>query len=232
MPVPGWGKGALHLLLRAFEFWLALALLCAAAGALNPSRQISQYAHTAWRIQDGDFSGTPHAITQTKDGYLWIGTETGLVRFDGVRFVPWVAPAGKHLPSRKISSLLGANDGSLWIGTFRGLAHWKDGSLSTIPTSQASSSRFCRIHKARSGSFGPECKIRKAGCAGSPIQAQCAATVRRMEFPSRTLRQSPAIHRVIYGSAARLASVNGILSPRKPRLIFPRNWNELKASKE
>jgi len=133
MPVPGWGKGALHLLLRAFEFWLALALLCAAARALDPSRQISQYAHTAWRIQDGDFSGAPHAITQTKDGYLWIGTETGLLRFDGVRFVPWVAPAGKHLPSRKISSLLGANDGSLWIGTFRGVSHWKDGSLLDYP---------------------------------------------------------------------------------------------------
>ena len=133
MPVPGWGKGALHLLLRAFEFWLALALLGAAAGALDPTRQISQYAHTAWRIQDGDLSGSPHAITQTKDGYLWIGTETGLLRFDGVRFVPWAAPAGKHLPSRKIASLLGANDGSLWIGTFRGLAHWKDGSLLDYP---------------------------------------------------------------------------------------------------
>ena len=133
MPVPGWGKGALRLLLRAFEFCLTLALLCATAGALDPSHQISQYAHTAWRIQDGDFSGTPHAIAQTADGYLWIGTETGLLRFDGVRFVPWAAPAGKHLPSRKISSLLGANDGSLWIGTFRGLAHWKDGNLLDYP---------------------------------------------------------------------------------------------------
>ena len=107
----------LHLLLRALALCLCVVLLRAAVTGLDPSRQISQYAHTAWRIQDGDFSGTPHAITQTTDGYLWIGTEAGLVRFDGVRFVPWAAPAGKHLPSRKISSLLGANDGSLWIGT-------------------------------------------------------------------------------------------------------------------
>ncbi len=136
MPAVSWARGELHLLLRALEFWLALVLLSAAAAALDPSRQISQYGHTAWRIQDGDLSGAPHAITQTKDGYLWIGTETGLVRFDGVRFAPWVPPAGKRLPSRKISSLMSANDGSLWIGTGRGLAHWKDRNLVDYPTAQ------------------------------------------------------------------------------------------------
>lgn len=94
------------------------------ARALDPNRRISQYAHTAWRIQDGFFSGTPQAISQTKDGYLWIGTEGGLVRFDGVRFVPWSAPNGKQLPTTRIHSLLGASDGSLWIGTTRGLANW------------------------------------------------------------------------------------------------------------
>jgi len=46
--------------------------------AVDPSRHISQYGHTAWRIQDGVFSGTPHAITQTTDGYLWIGSGMGL----------------------------------------------------------------------------------------------------------------------------------------------------------
>ena len=39
-------------------------------------------------IQDGIFNGTPVAIAQTQDGYIWIGTQAGLVRFDGVRFVP------------------------------------------------------------------------------------------------------------------------------------------------
>jgi len=107
------------LLVCSFAFFFA-----ASSGALDPNRQISQYAHTAWRIQDGFFSGTPQAITQTTDGYLWIGTEGGLVRFDGVRFVPWTAPDGKPLPSTRIHSLLGASDGSLWIGTSRGLANW------------------------------------------------------------------------------------------------------------
>jgi len=96
--------------------------------AVDPSSRISQYAHTAWKIQDGAFSGTPNAIAQTADGYLWIGTQNGLVRFDGVRFVPWTFPDGKVLPSPTINFLLADRDGSLWIGTAQGLAHWKSNS--------------------------------------------------------------------------------------------------------
>jgi ligand-binding sensor domain-containing protein len=99
--------------------------------AVDPSRHISQYAHTTWRIQDGVFSGAPHAITQTTDGYLWIGTEAGLLRFDGVRFVPWTSPDGTHLPSSYVSSLLGARDGSLWIGMEGGLSHWDNQHLTS-----------------------------------------------------------------------------------------------------
>jgi PAS domain S-box-containing protein len=97
--------------------------------ALDPSRQLSQYGHTAWRIEDGAFAGTPNAIAQTPDGYLWIGTQAGLTRFDGVRFVSWRPPAGTQLPSSRIISLLGARDGSLWIGTAMGLVRWQNGNL-------------------------------------------------------------------------------------------------------
>ena len=114
-----------------------LILLTNFANALDPNRRISQYTHTAWRIQDGFFTGTPQAIAQTRDGYLWIGTEGGLVRFDGVRFVPWTAPSGEQLPSTRIHSLLGASDGSLWIGTSRGLANWKNRNLVNISASPA-----------------------------------------------------------------------------------------------
>jgi ligand-binding sensor domain-containing protein len=57
-----------------------------------------------------------HEITQTKDGYLWIGTLTRPLRFDGVRFVPWKPAGGNKLSSARITALLGASDGSLWIG--------------------------------------------------------------------------------------------------------------------
>ena len=86
--------------------------------------------HTAWRIEDGVFAGAPNVMAQTTDGYLWIGTQAGLTRFDGVRFVSWRPPEGKELPSSRINSLLGARDGSLWIGTAMGLARVvRDGKL-------------------------------------------------------------------------------------------------------
>src|SRR6202142_1437319 len=122
----GTKPGTPIMLLFCFVFFL---FTISPMGALDPSRQLSQYGHTAWRIEDGVFAGSPNAITQTTDGYLWIGTQAGLTRFDGVRFVSWRPPEGKALPSSRINSLFGARDGSLWIGTSRGLARWRDGEL-------------------------------------------------------------------------------------------------------
>src|SRR6187549_3307314 len=102
---------------------------CTCAFALDPSLDISQYAHTAWRVRDGFANGSIYSIAQTPDGYLWLGTEFGLLRFDGVRAVAWDPPTGQHLPSSDIRSVQGARDGRLWIGTFSGLASWKDGKL-------------------------------------------------------------------------------------------------------
>jgi signal transduction histidine kinase/ligand-binding sensor domain-containing protein len=91
--------------------------------ALDPTSQISQYGHTVWRVQDGYFGGRALHIAQTTDGYIWVGTDAGLYKFDGVRFVRWSARSGEDLPSPRIMELLGARDGSLWIGTDAGLAH-------------------------------------------------------------------------------------------------------------
>src|ERR1700760_2362694 len=101
--------------------------------ALNPARDLSQYAHSAWRTQDGVFGGIPTAMTQTTDGYLWIGTNLGLIRFDGIRFVPWTPPQGARLLDPRIFSLFGASDGSLWIGTGYSVAHWSQGRLVNYP---------------------------------------------------------------------------------------------------
>jgi signal transduction histidine kinase/ligand-binding sensor domain-containing protein len=97
--------------------------------ALDPALDVSQYAHTAWRIRDGFAKGSILSIAQTPDGYLWVGTAFGLSRFDGVRNVPWEPPPNQHLPSTVISRLVAARDGTLWIGTFNGLASWKNGKL-------------------------------------------------------------------------------------------------------
>ena len=115
---------------------VGLAVLLASsvcAIALDPSLDISQYAHTAWTVRDGFAKGPIHSIAQTPDGYLWLGTEAGLLRFDGVRAVPWQPPAGGHLPSNIVKKLLVSRDGTLWIGAGKGLASWKDGKLSQYP---------------------------------------------------------------------------------------------------
>jgi len=94
---------------------------------------LSQLEHSTWRLQDGVFTGAPRGIAQTKDGYLWIGTVRGLVRFDGVRFVSWKPTENQTLGTSPIRSLLAARDGSLWIGTTTGLAHWTNGQLIRYP---------------------------------------------------------------------------------------------------
>src|SRR6266404_4447249 len=106
---------------------------CPPALALNPSLDVSQYAHTAWKIRDGFTKGQITSIAQTPDGYLWLGTEFGLLRFDGVRNVPWQPPTGQQLSSSFICSLLASRDGTLWIGTLKGLASWRDGKLTQYP---------------------------------------------------------------------------------------------------
>jgi signal transduction histidine kinase/ligand-binding sensor domain-containing protein len=109
---------------------VAVTLLPAsAATALDPSLEVSQYAHTSWTVRGGFSLGAVFAMAQTPDGYLWLGSEFGLFRFDGVNFVRWQPPDGEQLPARNISSLLAARDLTLWIGTFAGLASWHDGRL-------------------------------------------------------------------------------------------------------
>jgi ligand-binding sensor domain-containing protein len=113
---------------------MGIALVCGpSASALDPAFDVNQYAHTAWLFREGFAQGRVTAIAQTPDGYLWLGTEFGLLRFDGVRSAPWHPPGNEHLPNSWIRSLLAARDGTLWIGTLKGLASWMDGTLTQYP---------------------------------------------------------------------------------------------------
>jgi len=136
---------------RKFRTCLVFALIsvvllcCSPLRALDSNLRLSQYGHTAWRVREGYFSGPLFAIAQTKDGQLWIGGASGLLRFDGVHFSP--PPETMNLPDFRIYSLLGASDGSLWIGTGRGLARWKEGKL----TIYAKNGRFAALIEDRYG---------------------------------------------------------------------------------
>jgi signal transduction histidine kinase/ligand-binding sensor domain-containing protein len=113
---------------KARRLLAGMLLAGSCAWALNPALDVGQYAHMSWRPK-----GSISAIAQTPDGYLWLGTEFGLLRFDGVRMVPWQPPADQQLASSHISKLLASHDGSLWIGTRKGLAKWKGGKLTQYP---------------------------------------------------------------------------------------------------
>lgn len=121
------------------------------AWSVDPATHITQYLHTAWRIQDGFFTSAPTAISQTADGYLWIGTANGLFRFDGVRFISWTDIAHQQqLATAEVSSLLGARDGSLWIGAGYSLFRWKANTLSQYSTQD---SFVARMIETREGTI-------------------------------------------------------------------------------
>ena len=104
------------------------------AGALlglNPHRALTQYTHTIWTEEHGLPQDTIHAITQTKDGYLWVGTDEGLAQFDGYEFIVFNKENGS-LPSDSINALWAASDGSLWIGTAGGLTCYRDRKFTTF----------------------------------------------------------------------------------------------------
>ena len=94
----------------------------------EPDGLLSGYTLTSWATRDG-LPGTVRAIVQTDDGYLWLGTANGLVRFDGVRFVPWAALGATPLPEAGIRALLLAHDGALWAGfdNAAGVSRLRDG---------------------------------------------------------------------------------------------------------
>ena len=111
---------------------LLLFARCHVTLASEPFRFPIQYTHTKWTDSPG-LKGRVYSMAQTSDGYLWLGTEFGLVRFDGIRFIPSGPGVGPPLPSTVIWSLLAARDGSLWVGTLDGLFSWHQGQLVRYP---------------------------------------------------------------------------------------------------
>jgi PAS domain S-box-containing protein len=103
-----------------------------AVPAGNATLPLGQYAHTSWTIRDGYQLGIVFAMVQTPDGYLWLASEHGLFRFDGVRFTRWEPPPGHGLPDKPYS-LVVSRDGTLWVGTFAGLSSWNGQKLTHYP---------------------------------------------------------------------------------------------------
>ena len=102
--------------------WIAVGIAFAAlaaipASALDPSRRLTQYLQRIWQTRQGLPQSTIFAIHQTRDGYLWLGTGDGLVRFDGVRFTSPDDLDGLALPKMSVRQLAEDSRGGLWVAT-------------------------------------------------------------------------------------------------------------------
>lgn len=113
-----------------------LLLLAAASSgwALDPHRPLQQYGRRIWQTGNGLPQDTVHAILQTRDGYLWVGTEGGLVRFDGIDFVTFDVENTRQLKSDTVYDLFQDRSGALWIATAGGLAAYRDGRFQAYST--------------------------------------------------------------------------------------------------
>ena len=121
---------------RRVGFWLCTWLLCFCVPAygIDRERKLSELHHTSWTYADGA-PGEVYALAQTTDGYLWLGTATGLFRFDGVRFQPYTPHSGQAFPQRYVYSLLAVPDGGLWVGyRFGGVSFIIDGTATDYGT--------------------------------------------------------------------------------------------------
>ena len=116
-------------------FLLTLALTCgpiaSIAVAIDLNDVLVDYTLTTWGLKDGLPSSVVWAIAQDKEGYLWLGTDEGPVRFDGARFIPWEPLGPTLLPKAPVRAICATRDGSIWfgLGNTGGVSRLSDGQL-------------------------------------------------------------------------------------------------------
>ena len=101
--------------ITAFGF-LHLLLLSSAALPTTASPSAPVYAYDVWPMQDGWAPNAVTSVLQSRDGYLWLGTYQGLLRYDGIRFTLFDSPHTHGLQNSRITSLYQDSDGKLWVG--------------------------------------------------------------------------------------------------------------------
>lgn len=128
------------------------------ANALDPNKQLSQFGVEVWLTENGLPQNTVHAVTQTQNGYIWIATEGGLARYDGINFRIFDKQNTPALPSNYIRALKEDRQGNLWIGTAEGLVRLHSGNVFTriegLPNNSVQSlyeDRLGNVYVATSG---------------------------------------------------------------------------------
>jgi ligand-binding sensor domain-containing protein/tRNA A-37 threonylcarbamoyl transferase component Bud32 len=125
------------------------------SSALDPNRAITQYVVDVWNQDKGLPNSYITRIVQTPDGYLWLATYGGVVRFDGVRFKSFDSSVSSEIPTAQCNALLISRDGTLWIGTYsKGLLAYKNGKFRRYTQKDGlSDDRIVEIYEDRSGNL-------------------------------------------------------------------------------
>ena len=108
--------------LGALLAWLLIACWSSPAHALDPDKALRHFVRNNWSIQQGLPQISAISVAQDRAGYIWVGTQAGLARFDGVRFTTFTPETDPNVPGIWVRSLMQARDGRLWIGTYKGVA--------------------------------------------------------------------------------------------------------------
>lgn len=139
---------------RAWGTLAVFTLLFAAnadARALDDKVKPSQYHRTVWTDEDGLPSNSALALAQTPDGYLWAGTEEGLIRFDGVKFTMYTPANTPALAHSAIQAMVVTPDGTLVVSTLTGLTSYRDGVFRTINDPLGQKRPSCKFSLAPDG---------------------------------------------------------------------------------
>lgn len=193
-----------------------------AAQALDPSRRVTQSIHRIWNQEDGLPQDTVRALAQTPDGYLWIGTDEGLARFDGYEFTPFSRRSGA-LPSNPVAALTVANDGALWVSTPAGLVRYKDGVFHTLtrndglPVSSVTSltAEIVRSKQQRTGKVWV--------VAGDTVCEVQAGRAREAEFEPASAHRNARVVSVAPDGALWVAGFQGVfrVDGKHARVVVP-----------
>lgn len=132
---PGRGPRRAPAALALPAFLLSALVASGPAMALDPARRPSQYVHERWGVSEGLPQVTARALLQTRDGYLWFGTQEGLVRFDGARFTVFDRTSAPGIGGNGVNSIAEDPDGTLWIGRDEGLSRYRDGEVTAVDLS-------------------------------------------------------------------------------------------------
>ena len=129
-----------------------LGLLTSPLVGLDPDTPIDKYIHHTWSTRDGLPQNTIHSIVQDGNGYLWLGTDRGVVRFDGTNFRTFTNVNVAEIKNNSITSLFIASDDTVWIGTYGGgVTRYKDKKFTNYSTKEGLPNHFIAQPKIRDG---------------------------------------------------------------------------------